>query len=169
MHLPYLIEAGAIAVAIGLLVGGTGAARATPPPAAQCVSASESEIATLSQSWSQALAAGRLDEVAAFYADNAVLMAEGMADPIAGRRQIRDWLARLAGRHAEPQVSMRSVVTACGLASEMAATKFKVTGVRKGTRMFIGGRSSTVWSHDGTRWRIVQQSLPTMLVPNRAR
>jgi hypothetical protein len=150
------------------------AAIAAPPPAraqaiAMCPTVTTAEITGLSDAWARGLAAGRLDEVAAQYAEDAVLIAEGVAEPIAGRARIRDYLAGLAGRHAAPRLDMRHVATRCAVATEMAAARFQVTGKRKGTRMFIGGRTSTVWAHDGARWQIVQQSLPTMLVPNRAR
>ena len=159
----------ALAIVLAALASLAAPFPAAAQPISMCAQVSEADIATLSDGWSKALAAGRVDELAGFYAEDAVLMAEGMADPIHGRAQIRAFLVTLAGRHAAPRFDMRNVRTACSIATEMAAVRIQVTGKRKGTRMFLGGRASTVWAHDGARWRIVQQSLPTMLVANRSR
>ncbi len=151
----------ALCIAVGL----AGNVRADPPA---CSIPREADIVALSQSWSGLLAAGRLDELAGLYAEDALLLAEGRSEPVRGRAAIRAYLGQLATRHAEVRVDMRSIMTRCGMASEMTASRFQVTGKRKGTRMFIGGRTSTVYAEQGGGWRIVQQSLPTMSVPNRA-
>lgn len=141
-------------------------AAATP---AACITPAVGEIAALSERWAQALAGGRVEEVAGLYAEDAVLLAEGHAEPIRGRSAIRTYLDALARRHPEARIAMREIMTRCGLASEMSETRFQVTGRRKGTRMFIGGRINTLYAQDGASWRIVQQSLPTMTQPNRAK
>lgn len=150
-------------------------ALASPAPAqtaataaAPCVTPSEGEIVALSGRWAAALAAGRIDDVANLYADNAVLMAEGQPAPLTGRHAIRTYLETFTTRHPQAHIDMRTVTTRCGLASDMTVTRFQVTGMRKGTRMFVGGRTSTLYAHDGDNWRITQQSLPTMTIPNRA-
>lgn len=137
-------------------------------PVRSCQEASHSEITAHLDRWQRAVATGDADAIAAFFTDNAVLLPAVSEAPRHGKVAIRAYFAEFAGRHPLPMITTRSVMTGCGMATEMGAVRFQVTGTRKGTRMFVGGRYSTVLTEIDGRWLIAQQSLSLMPQLNRA-
>lgn len=157
-----------IALAVALTLAGPAVAQSSSSThGAPCATLSAEAVASFSQRWADLLTSGRTDDLAGLYAEDAVVAVEGRAEPLKGRAAIRAYLRELTLRHASPRITMRAVMARCGLATEMTELRVQVTGKRKGTRMFLGGRTSTVFAQDGSDWRIVQQSLPSMTVPNR--
>src|SRR3990170_4781118 len=125
-------------------------------PVRSCQEASHSEITAHLDRWQTAVATGDADAIAASYADDAVLLPAMSDAPRQGKAAIRAYFAEFTGRHPLPMITMRSVMTGCGMATEMGAARFQVTGARKGTRMFIGCRYSTVLTESDGRWLIAQ-------------
>lgn len=144
------------------------AAAATDTPPSSCRQAIPSEVTALLNRWQTAVGTGDADAIAEFYAESAVLFPAMGENPRQGRAAIRSYFAEFAGRHPLPTVTMRSVMAGCGMATEMGTARFQVTGTRKGTRMFVGGRYSTVLMETNGRWLIAQQSLSMMPQLNRA-
>lgn len=137
-------------------------------PARSCREASPSEITALLDRWQAAVANGDADAIAEFYADDAILLPAMSEAPRNGKAAIRAYFAEFVGRHPLPTTTMRSVMVGCGMASEMGAARYRLTGARKGTRTFIGGRYSTVLTESEGRWLIVQQNLSLIPQLNRA-
>lgn len=133
-----------------------------------CREANPPEISALLDRWQTAVVIGDANAIAEFYADNAVLLPAIGEAPREGKAAIRAYFAAFVGRHPLPTITMRSVMAGCGMATEMGAARFQVTGARKGTRMFVGGRYSTVLTENDGRWLIAQQSLSLMPQLNRA-
>jgi uncharacterized protein (TIGR02246 family) len=146
-------------------------ALAALPAAAQmgapCASASAEQIAHLNDRWNATLAAGRPGDVEALYADDAVLVTAADAAPRIGRASIRAHLAEFRTRHPHLAIAMRSVTVGCNVAAVDGTSTFRVTGRRKGTRMFVGGRTSTRYEHRDGAWLIVRQELELTARPNR--
>lgn len=158
---------------VGVFLLGTPASLASAvagpnAPHRACQEANPSEVSALLDRWSAAVANGDADAIAEFYADNALLLPAIGEAPREGKPSIRAYFAAFADRHPMPTITMRSVMAGCGMATEMGAARFQVTGARKGTRMFVGGRYSTVLTESDGRWLIVQQSLTLMPQLNRA-
>jgi uncharacterized protein (TIGR02246 family) len=139
------------------------AALATPgrawAQAQACNTAPADKITELVERWQAAIAAGDADAITGLYAEDAVLLPATSEAPRMGRAAIRAYFVELASRHPLPTITMRSVMTGCGMASEIGTARYQVTGQRKGTRMFVGGRYTMVFTERDGRWQIAQQSL----------
>jgi uncharacterized protein (TIGR02246 family) len=144
-----------------------GGAAAKAVASSRCAAAQARDIDDLTGRWQAALVAGDPDAIAALYAGDAVLLPAMGSAPLAGRAAIRAYFAAFVGRHALPTVTMRTVMAGCDMATEMGTARFLITGVRKGTRMFVAGRYTTVLTARDGQWLIAQQSLSLMPVPNR--
>ena len=132
-----------------------------------CLEANEGEVLAFIDRWHAAITAGRPDAVAELYADDAVLLPAESETPRKGKAAIRAYFAEFNDRHPALATTMRSVMAGCGMASEMGMVTFRITGQRKGTRMLVGGRTTTVLAHRDGRWLIVHQSLSLVPQPNR--
>jgi uncharacterized protein (TIGR02246 family) len=135
-----------------------------------CTPATKEQIAELSDNWAKALAAGRAEDVAAFYAEEAVLLPMLSMEPRMGRAAIKSYFDSYVKRHPQGAINMRSIMVGCNVASDIGTYLYRLTGQRKGTREAIGGRYSTVYEYREGKWLIVQQHTSTMLsmaVPNR--
>ena len=155
-----LATAAAVSVAIGVAQPG-GGARAVEA----CTPASEAAIATLSRQWSAALAVGAPDEIAALYAEDAVLVPVLWQRRYVGREEITGYFAQLAAKHPQATVTQRSIVIGCDSATDTGAYVFRVTGERKGTRMLVGGRYRADYERRGGRWLIVHHHISGMYRP----
>jgi uncharacterized protein (TIGR02246 family) len=144
------------AAAAVLVAAGAASAQAQ---SSACVEPRKEEIAAITSQWQAAIAAGNADAIAAHYAHDAVLMPAMSQDVLTGQAAIRAYFAEFAGRHPVPVATSSTIMTGCGMASDVGTMNYRVTGQRKGTRMLVGGRSSTVFVARDGRWLIAQQSL----------
>jgi uncharacterized protein (TIGR02246 family) len=155
-------------VALWFLLMPAIASQAQTQPA--CAPATKQDIAALSDKWSLALAAGRADEVTAFYAEEAVLLPMLSTEPRTGRAAIKSYYDQYIKRHPQGVINMRSIMVGCNVASDIGTYLTRLTGQRKGTRQAIGGRYSTMYEFREGKWLITQQhtsTMPSMAVPNR--
>jgi uncharacterized protein (TIGR02246 family) len=153
-----------IAISIALASQGLSMSAAAETTA-QCPATSEEAIAQLFDRWNASLATGRPGEVAKLYADNAVLVPALSDRPLMGREEIRAYFEHFLGRHPQGSVTMRSIMINCNTASDIGTYVYRVTGQRKGTRMLIGGRYSTVYEYRNGDWLIVHHHVSGMSRP----
>lgn len=121
----------------------------------------------LIDNWRRALMSGSADAVAELYAEDAVLVPSAASTPLRGRDEIRAYFAEFLARHPEPVIAMRSHMRACDGVIEAGTATYRITGVRKGTRMFVTGRYKVELTLRNGRWLIGQQHLALMSLPNR--
>ena len=88
---------------------------------------------------------------------SAVLLSMLSGEPRAGKAAIRSYFEQYIRRHPQGQVNMRSIMVGCNLASDIGTYTYRLTGQRKGTRVAIGGRYSTLYEYRDGPWLIVQQ------------
>ena len=129
---------------------------------AKCAVASTEMIVALSDRWNTALALGYPETLAGLYADDAVLLPMLSGEPRAGKAAIRSYFEQYIRRHPQGQVNMRSIMVGCNLASDIGTYTYRLTGQRKGTRVAIGGRYSTLYEYRDGQWLIVQQHTSTI-------
>lgn len=144
-----------------------GPAMASAGLARACTEARASDIAEVMRGWQAAVANGDIETVTGYYIDDAVLLPAVGDSPLMGRAAIRKYFTMFSARHPMPRITMQSVMSGCGMATEVGTAIYQLTGHRKGTRMFIGGRYTTVLVERDGQWLIAQQSLSLMSQPNR--
>jgi uncharacterized protein (TIGR02246 family) len=142
-------------------------AMASAGQARACSEARSSDIAEVMRGWQAAVANGDIETVTGYYIADAVLLPALGDGPLMGRAAIRDYFTMFGSRHPMPKITMQSVMSGCGMATEVGTATYQITGHRKGTRMLIGGRYTTVLVERDGRWLIAQQSLSLMPQPNR--
>ena len=125
--------------------------------------ATKDDIAQLSDRWSKALVAGNHEAVASHYAEDAVLLPMLSSEPRVGRAQISSYFRDYLKRHPQGVINMRLVTSGCNVASDIGTYTYRLTGLRKGTRVAIGGRYSTLYEYRGGQWLITQQHASTMI------
>jgi uncharacterized protein (TIGR02246 family) len=123
---------------------------------AGCAVATKDDIAQLSDRWSKALVAGNHEAVASHYAVDAVLLPMLSSEPRVGRAQISSYFRDYLKRHPQGVINTRLVTSGC-------TYTYRLTGLRKGTRVAIGGRYSTLYEYRGGQWLITQQHASTMI------
>jgi hypothetical protein len=124
-----------------------------------CLTPPESDIVRLLNNWKAVLASGSVDQVSAFYADDAILSARQSTSPYKGKQAIRAYFADLLARHPQASIISRNVTTGCDSARVSGFILYRVTGARKGTRMLLGGQYMTEFTHQSGTWQIARQTL----------
>lgn len=139
----------------------------SPPSQGQsttaCTVATKDDIAQLSDRWSKSLAAGNPEAVAGLYAEDAVLLPMLSSEPRTGRAEISAYFRDYLKRHPQGAINARSIMVGCNVASDIGTYIYRLTGLRKGTRVVIGGRYSTLYEYRSGQWLITQQHASTMI------
>jgi hypothetical protein len=125
----------------------------------QCTPLSQEQISGLSQSWKTALKSSNLPGLIDLYSDLAVLSVNNNGAALRGKAAIGGYLEGLLRRHPEATVKSEAIDIGCDLASDRGQVIYRITGVRKGTRMLLGGSYITQYRFEKGAWRIVRQIL----------
>ncbi len=155
-----------VSLVCALSLATIGGRASSETPTSQCTH-DEAAAFDVVDSWRLALMSGSADAVADIYAEDAVLIPSATASPLVGRDEIRAFFTEFLARHPLPVIAMRSHMRTCDRAVEAGTATYRITGVRKGTRMFVTGRYKVELSYRDGRWLIGQQQLALMPLPNR--
>jgi uncharacterized protein (TIGR02246 family) len=123
-----------------------------------CVQPSRDEIVDLSDRWNKALASGNPQQVLDLYSDSAVLAAR-TDELYRGKPVIQSFYEGWLRLHPQASVISRNVQAGCNAATDSGIVVYRITGMRKGTRMLQGGHYITQYQLEKGAWRIVQQDL----------
>ena len=136
-----------------------GAHQARADAERNCLRAPKSDIVRLLNDWKTALNSGSVDQVSAFYADDATLIATQADSPHKGKLAIRSYFADLLPRHPVVSIISQGVATGCNAAVVQGFVLYRVTGERKGTRMLLGGYYMAEFKFQSGAWQIIRQTL----------
>ena len=127
-----------------------------------CAAASQAQIAELSDRWNAALVAGNAGALASLYAEDAVLLPMLSDGPRVGRMAIMSYYNEYVRRHPQGRINTRSIMIGCNTASDIGTYVYRLTGQRKGTRVAVGGRYSTLYAYRDGQWLIVHHHTSAM-------
>jgi uncharacterized protein (TIGR02246 family) len=124
-----------------------------------CVQPSRDEIVDLSNRWSRALASGNPQQVLDLYSASAVLAAQANDAPFRGKPMIQSFYEGWLRLHPQASVISHNVQVSCNAATDSGIVVYRITGMRKGTRMIEGGHYIMQYRLEDGAWRIVQHDL----------
>ncbi|MFA5955299.1 SgcJ/EcaC family oxidoreductase [Hyphomicrobium sp.] len=124
-----------------------------------CVKPTPQTISQTFDSWNAAVASGSAGRLADFYAEDATLITAKGAQPLVGKKAIRNYYTGLLARHPQPAVVSMSVTPGCNTAVVNGFILYRVTGQRKGTRDLLGGRFVAEFALQNGAWRIARHTL----------
>jgi uncharacterized protein (TIGR02246 family) len=124
-----------------------------------CVRPSRDEIVDLSNSWNKALASGNPERVLDLYSASAVLAARATDAPFRGKPLIQSFYEGWLRLHPQASVISHNVQVSCNAATDSGIVVYRITGLRKGTRMIGGGHYIMQYRLEDGAWRIVQHDL----------
>jgi ketosteroid isomerase-like protein len=144
----------ALLAAIGLTIGGTGAARAAPPAT---TGTAANAIRDASAAFVASYNAGDGAAVVAHFEADAVVMPPG-APPVQGQAAIREFVAKgIAGAHATGITLALGATNDIGVAGDLAWHAGPYSIVNKAGAVIDTGKYLETWHKSAGRWRIVRR------------
>lgn len=134
-------------------------AEAQPDGRPTCQKLSDVQIVQLLNRWRAAFKSGSVEQLSTLYADDATLVATQDGKSYKGRDAIRTYYKDLFTRHPMLSIRPASIAAGCGSATVSGPVVYRITGLRKGTRMLLGGQYMAEFELVGEQWEIVRHSL----------